>query len=121
MLKNLWKLALAGVFLGAACVELKAAANPRFFIKHWDTGDGLPQNSVISTIQTRDGYRWVGTLDGLARFDGVRFERFYDANTPRLNSTRIVCLFEDSHTNLWIGTANAGIVLVDQSGEVRRV
>jgi len=63
MLKNLWKLALAGVFLGVMRAEPQAAPNPRFFIKHWDTGDGLPQNSVISTIQSRDGYLWVGTLD----------------------------------------------------------
>jgi len=104
---------LAAAFLNLTGGNIIAGQNTRFFIKHWDTGDGLPQNSVISTIQTKDGYLCVGTLDGLARFDGVHFEKFYDANTPGLNSTKIVRLFEDSHTNFWIGTENAGIVLVD--------
>ena len=121
MLKNCRKRAVAALFFGVFLQNAWPATNSRFFIKHWDTGDGLPQNSVISTIQSRDGYLWVGTLDGLARFDGVHFEKFYDANTPGLNSTRIVCLFEDSHTNFWVGTENAGIVLVDQAGNVKRV
>jgi len=101
--------------------KASAAENPRFFIRHWDTADGLPQHSVISMMQTRDGYLWLGTLDGLARFDGAQFDKFYDANTPGLNSTRILRLFEDSHNNFWIGTENAGIVLVDQTGVLKRV
>jgi ligand-binding sensor domain-containing protein/signal transduction histidine kinase len=67
-------------------------------------------------IQTHDGYLWVGTLGGLARFDGLRFTRFDVDNTPRLKSNRIVSLFEDSHGNLWIGTEKAGIVVVGSSG-----
>src|SRR3954447_20077977 len=121
MLKNLWKLALAAVFLAAFSSQVQGSASGRFSIRHWDTGDGLPQNSVISTIQTRDGYLWLGTLDGLARFDGVHFQKFYDANTPGLDSTKIVKLFEDSRTNLWIGTEDAGIVLVDRFGKLQHV
>ena len=74
----------------------------------WSTGAGLPQSSVISVIQTRDGYLWLGTLNGLVRFDGIRFTVFDEENTPGLNSDRIVYLFEDSHTNLWIGTDAGG-------------
>jgi signal transduction histidine kinase/ligand-binding sensor domain-containing protein len=113
------KLGLA--FLALSTMLATGSPIARFSIKHWNTGDGLPQHSVISTIQTRDGYLWVGTLDGLARFDGVHFEKFYDANTPGLNSTRIVYLFEDSHTNFWIGTENGGIIRVDREGRVSRV
>ena len=69
--------------------------------------EGLPQSSVISVIQTRDGYLWLGTLNGLVRFDGNHFTVFDENNTPGLNSDRIVYLFEDSHTNLWIGTDTA--------------
>src|SRR5947208_371030 len=121
MLKSRWMRPFAGVLLVLLSAKPLAAENPRFFIRHWDTADGLPQHSVISMMQTRDGYLWVGTLDGLARFDGVQFDKFYDANTPGLNSTRIVRLFEDSHGNFWIGTENAGIVLVEQTGGLRRV
>ncbi len=39
----------------------------------WQTKEGLPQNSVQAILQTRDGYVWLGTQDGVARFDGVRF------------------------------------------------
>ena len=42
----------------------------------WQTKDGLPQNSVDSMVQTADGYLWLGTQEGLARFDGVRFTVF---------------------------------------------
>ena len=42
----------------------------------WTTDEGLPQNSVNSILQTRDGYLWIGTYEGLARFDGVRFRVF---------------------------------------------
>lgn len=84
-----------------------------YTIDAWDTEDGLPQHSVITMIQTRDGYLWLGTYGGgLARFDGRRFTVFDAGNTPGLNSSRIVRLFEDSQTNLWVGTENAGIALV---------
>ena len=42
----------------------------------WDSDNGLPQNSVNAVIQTRDGYIWFGTQEGLVRFDGVRFTIF---------------------------------------------
>src|SRR5688500_4533381 len=44
--------------------------------RNWNTVDGLPQNTVNATLQTRDGFLWVGTNAGLARFDGVRFRAF---------------------------------------------
>lgn len=81
--------------------------------------DGLPGSSVISVIQTRDGYLWLGTLYGLVRFDGLHFTSFDEANTPGLNSSRIVKLFEDSRGDLWAGTENAGVALIKKSGEVR--
>ena len=81
----------------------------------------MPQSVVLAMIQTRDGYLWLGTLKGLARFDGVRFEKFDESNTPGLNSARIRRLFEDSQTNLWIGTENAGVALVNRAGKVTSI
>ena len=83
-----------------------------FIVDAWGTREGLPQSSVISVIQTRDGYLWLGTLNGLVRFDGIRFTNFDEEITPGLNSDRIICLFEDSHTNLWVGTDKGGVGLV---------
>ena len=70
----------------------------------WDTEDDLPQNSVTAIVQTRDGYLWVGTFGGLARFDGLQFTVFNSSNSPGLLSSRIVALHEDRHGVLWIGT-----------------
>src|SRR5271170_8523652 len=82
-----------------------------FAVNSWGNEEGLPQSSVISVIQTKDGYLWLGTLNGLVRFDGNRFAIFDQNNTPGLGSDRIVYLFEDGRTNLWIGTESAGIAM----------
>jgi ligand-binding sensor domain-containing protein/signal transduction histidine kinase len=80
----------------------------------------LTQSSVIALIQSRDGYLWLGTLNGLVRFDGIRFTVFDETNTPGLNSSRIMKLFEDSQRNLWIATETAGVALVlAKDGRVR--
>ena len=78
----------------------------------------MPGSSVLSVIQAHDGYLWVGTLYGLARFDGLRFTPFSAADTPGLVSGRIVQLFQDSQNNLWVGTENAGILLIKPSGQM---
>jgi signal transduction histidine kinase/streptogramin lyase len=76
----------------------------------WLTRDGLPQNSVKAIVQTRDGYLWLGTGGGLARFDGVRFTIFNRANTPGLRDSRITALAEGADGSLWIGTGAGGLI-----------
>ena len=105
--------------LAAALVFGRAAAESPYVVDVWNTADGLPQSSVIAITQTHDGYLWLGTLNGLARFDGNSFTPFNVQNTPGLPSNRIVFLFEDSHSNLWVGTENAGLCVI-QNGEVTR-
>ena len=85
-----------------------------YAVRVWGPEDGLPQSSVISMVQTRDGYLWLGTLNGLARFDGLRFTVFDESTTPGLNDSRIVFLFEDSKAVLWIGTETAGTVMMKE-------
>ncbi|MGD1089640.1 MAG: two-component regulator propeller domain-containing protein, partial [Verrucomicrobiota bacterium] len=72
-----------------AMAETNQSDSP-FLVDSWSTGEGLPQSSVISVIQTRDGYLWLGTLNGLVRFDGIHFTVFDENNTPGLDSDRIV-------------------------------
>jgi signal transduction histidine kinase/ligand-binding sensor domain-containing protein len=80
----------------------------------WQTGNGLPQNSVHAILQTRDGYIWLATEGGLVRFDGLKF-RVYDAqNTPGLRSNTVRSLLEDRARALWIGTAD-GLARYDGS------
>src|SRR5271157_3905887 len=65
-----------------------------FYATHyWLREDGLPQNTVTAVVQTRDGFIWISTYSGLARFDGVRFTEF-DSSTPGLASGRVTSLFE---------------------------
>src|SRR6266699_2428472 len=79
-------------------------------IRSWKAEDGLPQNSVTSILQTRDGYLWLGTFNGMARFDGVQFKVLEPGNTPGLPSNRILSLFEDGRGALWIGTEEGELV-----------
>jgi ligand-binding sensor domain-containing protein/signal transduction histidine kinase len=97
------------------------AATPHFTVAPaWKTKQGLPQNSVIALIQSRDGYLWLGTGAGLARFDGLRFKTFDESNTPLLGSAKVVKLFEDSRTNLWIATDTAGVIVAARDGTLRK-
>lgn len=85
----------------------------RFSQEVWLTENGLPQNTVHSIAQTRDGYVWIGTEEGLARFDGVRFTVFDLRNTPQLKSNYIRTLLADRRGALWIGTAQGLIRMWD--------
>jgi len=86
-----------------------------FIIDKWQTEDGLPQNSVISITQDKTGYLWLGTLNGLVKYDGLKFYIFDENNTAGLTDSRIVYLFEDSAGNFWIGSEESGVFLVKES------
>ncbi|MBX7223692.1 MAG: response regulator [Blastocatellia bacterium] len=72
--------------------------------------DGLPQTSVLAIAQTRDGYLWLGTHEGLVRFNGQTFTVFDKRNTPEITSNSIWTLFEDHTGALWCGTLSGGLV-----------
>lgn len=79
----------------------------------WQTEQGLPQNSIQSIIQTRDGYLWLGTQEGLVRFDGVHFTVFDKRNTSEIKQNHISSLFEGSDGCLWIGTTGGLLKMED--------
>ena len=60
----------------------------------WTTQTGLPQNSEWAVAETRDGYLWIGTQEGLVRFDGTRFTVFDRENTPVFKSAEVTALAE---------------------------
>lgn len=99
-------LILAGLWLGGLAWTAAGASAPAYIVDPAPTG--LPQSSVIAMAQTRDGYLWLGTLGGLARFDGNRYEVFTEWNTPGLNSSRILRLLADREGGLWVGTGGGG-------------
>jgi signal transduction histidine kinase/ligand-binding sensor domain-containing protein/CheY-like chemotaxis protein/HPt (histidine-containing phosphotransfer) domain-containing protein len=90
--------------------ELKLS---QYVLDNWQIPQGLPQSSAQAIARTPDGYLWVGTQEGLARFDGIRFVVFDHDNEPGIPDKHIVALFVDTAGRLWIGTS-AGIAVYEQ-------
>src|ERR1700722_14600365 len=76
----------------------------------WRIDDGLPQNRIWAISQTTDGYLWIATSEGLARFDGIRFTVFDRQNTAQLRDSSILTLCLGRDGSLWIGTEGGGLV-----------
>ena len=72
----------------------------------WNIESGLPQDSVHAMLQSADGFLWLGTEGGLARFDGYQFRVFDRDSTPALAGNDIRCLLEDRSGALWVGTGS---------------
>ncbi len=102
------------VFAGMVVWLLRAggameAATADYLVDAWDTENNLPGSTVTAIAQTPDGYLWVGTYNGLARFDGVHFVTFDPNNTPELSQARVQGLFLDANRTLWINTYRGGL------------
>lgn len=75
--------------------------------QHFSVEQGLPNYSAISLTQDKMGFMWIGTVDGLCRYDGIRFKT-YRSNASDLNSlsgNHIISLFTDSKGIIWVGTS----------------
>jgi len=101
---------VAALLLGVPSLSL--ALDPSLPLRQmvadsWQTADGLPQNSATSIVQTPDGYVWAATEEGLARFDGVRFEVFDGEGVPEFGTNLVDVLYLGRGGALWIGTAEA--------------
>jgi ligand-binding sensor domain-containing protein/signal transduction histidine kinase len=92
-----------GVFLS----EPVRAQDADFNLRLWQVEDGLPHNIVHAVTQTRDGYLWVGTREGLARFDGERFQTL--TLIPEKIQPAVLCLLGAKDGSLWIGTEKSGL------------
>lgn len=107
MRKLRYSVLAALVFCAAAAWSLDPHQSlRRFGYQSWQTDSGLPQNTVHAVLQTRDGFLWIATEAGLARFDSVNFAVFIHKTTPQLPSDIVYALLQDRSGTLWIGTAN---------------
>jgi ligand-binding sensor domain-containing protein len=103
-------------FLFAICYfKTSSALNPNIAITQYVQSvyrapQSLPHDDVSTILQTHDGYLWIGTVEGLARFDGIRSVVFNKANTPAFANNWIMSLLEDHTGRLWIGTLGGGLV-----------
>lgn len=101
-------LLVAGLFASSgdawASTVGRVPGNPGWVHEKFTVDDGLPRAGIARVVQTRDGYLWLATFDGLVRFDGARFEVFDSARVPALGSNRIYDLLETRDGALWIRT-----------------
>ena len=107
------------LFLASAALTLLTVPvsaqlqTPQYVARVWQAEQGLPQNSVTAMLQDHQGYLWVGTFGGLARFDGERFTLFDRGNLLPLGNNGILSLHESRSGVLWVGTLDGGLVRVE--------
>src|SRR6266404_6216908 len=110
LINRLTLLILCSLLLCFVCRQARALDPSRnlaqFNHQIWLTENGLPQNTIHRITQGSDGYIWIATEEGLARFEGIRFAIFDKQSTPQLKSNDVRVLLEDRRGDLWIGTAD---------------
>jgi signal transduction histidine kinase/ligand-binding sensor domain-containing protein/CheY-like chemotaxis protein/HPt (histidine-containing phosphotransfer) domain-containing protein len=99
--------------LGASAA---AADAPPLVLEHLTTADGLPQATVMTTLQDSRGFVWLGTEDGLVRYDGHELYRYAHSRTDvaSLPGNFVWQVVEDAETNLWIAVKDAGVAKWDR-------
>ena len=98
------------VLIFCSLLPLAALATTDYLMDGWGTENNLPSSTVTSLAQTPDGYLWVGTYDGLARFDGARFVTFDPGEPTRVEpAARAGNLCSDVSGTLWINTFRGGL------------
>src|ERR1700748_1048531 len=92
-------------FMLPICCGAANGPLPEYTSQLWQIEDGLPHTIVQTLVQTHDGYIWVGTREGVVRFDGVRFTPFpLPGKGPQPS---ITCISESRDQSLWIATEDA--------------
>jgi len=109
---------MVGIVRGVALVPLSDPLP----ITHWGVDVGLLPGAATSILQTRDGYLWFGSEEGLTRFDGVQATTFDAGNTPEMKINTVETLFEDQRGRLWIGLwgSGGGVMCRTAEGEFTR-
>jgi signal transduction histidine kinase/ligand-binding sensor domain-containing protein len=101
---------LAVLILASTSFSAQGSANSGWFTRIWKTDDGLPDNNVQAVAQGPDGYLWVATPAGLARFDGIHFTRFPIQNLTNAPDQRIRIILCGRNGVLWMASDNGRIV-----------
>jgi ligand-binding sensor domain-containing protein len=96
--------AIAGIFSAPRAFAGDSPQKQSFLIDNWQVAEGLPDKSVTSIIQDQNGYLWIGTRNGLTRFDGIGFTTFHPIDTPERQDDEIISLYQDRLGALWVGT-----------------
>ena len=100
----------------AAFFSLVAPAQSNIKFTHLTNMNGLSQSTVQAIIKDKYGFMWFGTQDGLNRYDGYSFKvyRHKPKDSTSLRKSHIMCMYEDSNGDLWVGTNNGALSLYDR-------
>lgn len=98
-----------------SALESDRALN-EFTLSHWDSSSGLAHNMVIAITQTPDGYLWLGSFEGLSRFNGAEFVVFDDRTLPLDDANGIRALTVDADGRLWVSSARSGLLALGERG-----
>ena len=102
-----------GAEISLVRAEDATPVSQQYVLRVWDTEDGLPHSSVSGIAQTPDGYLWLATREGLARFDGTRFTTFHKGNVG-LESVYVRTVATDRSGELWLGLQYGGVTRLHQ-------
>lgn len=112
---NLLNKIISGTIL-FLCIAVWSPISGEYRFDNWTTDNGLPQNGVRQITQTKDGYLWFTTFDGLVRFDGVRFTTFNKSNTKGIINNRFTGIFADVDGAIYATTMEDGILTIYRDG-----
>lgn len=101
---------LTGLLFLLAIPSSAASTSSDWLARDWQSDDGLPDNSVLGVAQSSDGYLWIGTPSGLARFDGIRFEVFSLTNVIAPPNRGIITMANARHGGLWLAMDRGAVV-----------
>jgi signal transduction histidine kinase/ligand-binding sensor domain-containing protein/CheY-like chemotaxis protein/HPt (histidine-containing phosphotransfer) domain-containing protein len=106
-----WTLLLGLALWSVASIAQTAIDSSPLILEHLTTSDGLPQGTVFATLQDSQGFVWLGTEDGLVRYDGQTLVRYAHSPNARggLPGNFIYQIIEDAHHDLWIAIKDAGV------------
>ena len=102
------------------CSALCAGAHEHYVVQHFSIKDGLSQNTVMAILQDKQGFMWLGTWDGLNRFDGYTFTVYKAMNEgveARVNN-RVTIIYEDEQERIWWGTYDDHFYRLDATRKV---
>lgn len=110
-MQSLRLLFLIALFYGPALVKAQPFKNtiPQLMLTQWTGDQGLISNNLTSSIQTKSGFIWITTYNGLMRFDGLKFDVYHRQVTPSLESDSFYKAYEDSTGVLWFASQGNGI------------
>ena len=91
-----------------------------FVHRTWTTADGLPGMTITALMQDKKGYIYIGTYDGLVRFDGIEFVNFSRNFDSKYDFVAVRSIFQDSKENIWVGHNDEGVSRIAPSGEIIR-